>query len=110
MNRRDFKKYMQEGTALFKDPAMQKQYADQITEMARRAKAWKEENPGKVVRVQFNYSRRIFMIAPISEAVKDHFVSCNEAGLEMVKAMWPWDDLHEPTVTMVKVALELASK
>ena len=107
MNRREFKRLQEQAVKTFADPQVQQEYVDQIREMGRRAKAWKEKNPHRVAQVQFNYSRKIFLVAPISEAVKEHIVSCNEAGLEMVKAMWPWDVKSEPTVTMIKIALEL---
>lgn len=82
------------------------QYAEQIKRMADNAKAWREAHPDVKAMVQFNYNKRIFMIAPISEAVKNHIVSCNNHGLELLKAMWPWGDNLEPTVMMCKIALE----
>jgi len=103
MNRREFKKYLAKGVRMER----RREYAEQILEMKRRAQAWRKANPDKEVRVQFNFPKRVFTVAAISDAVNDHLVSCNEAGLELLKALWPWDDLKEPKVTMVKIALEL---
>jgi len=85
-----------------------KQYRAQIARMSQNARAWRLLHPGSVPQVQFNFTENVMMIMPISIAVEKHFVSCNAEGLEMIKAMWPWDDSKEPTVTMVKIAIEVS--
>ncbi len=83
-------------------------YAMQVGIMAYNAKEWRRKNPGRTALVQFSSTERVAVIGPISDALAQHFVSTNEAGLELLKAMWPrWDsDSREPTVFMCKMALE----
>jgi hypothetical protein len=82
------------------------EWEQQVQTMMDRAVEWSNNNPDKVAKVQFNYPPTIAVIAAISDAIDQKFVSCNDAGLEMIKAMWPWGDEREPTVIMVKIALE----
>lgn len=81
-------------------------YGEQLEKMADNARAWRAANPEREVKVQFNYPPGVVVIQSISEAVKKSTVSANEAGLELLKALWPWDDRSEPTVLMVRVVLE----
>jgi hypothetical protein len=74
--------------------------------MAERAKAWRAANPNRTAKVQFNFPPGVCVIAAISLAVERGFVSTDEAGLELVKELWPWGDRSEPTVLMVRVVLE----
>lgn len=82
-----------------------KSYLRQIQRMAQKAMAWRKANPTKEALVQFNYPEKVMLIAPISAALKQRLVSTNEAGLELVKALGPWDKT-EPSVFMVRLALE----
>lgn len=81
-------------------------YGKQILQMAENAKGWLRDNPGASPKVQFNFTENVFVCASISGGIKEHFVSCNDDGLAMVKAMWPWDVDTEPTVGMVKFAIK----
>lgn len=86
---------------------MMKEYEKQIETMAERAAAWRAANPSKVVKIQFNYQRAVFVVSPISSAIEKHLLSADDAGIELIKTMWPWDDPLEPTVAMVRIALEM---
>lgn len=81
-------------------------YNNQMQAMYENANRWRSENPYKTAMIQFNIPPKVFLCAPISTAIRDGFVSTNEAGLELVKALWPWDNQREPTVAMVRVVLE----
>lgn len=84
-----------------------KQYSEQLEAMLANKRRWILENPGgEVAKVQFNYPANICLVAPISEAIKNSYVSANPAGLDLIKALWPWQDEREPTVMMVRVVLE----
>jgi hypothetical protein len=82
------------------------QYGWQVKAMARRAKEWRAGNPTKDAKVQFNYPREVAVIGSISDAIKTGYVTTNDAGLELVKALGPWRCENEPTVFMVRFALE----
>lgn len=84
-----------------------KEYAEQLMQMAENGHRWRLANPDREARVVFNYPTSVALIAPIREAIDKNFVSVNEAGLELVKALWPWDGDTEPTVLMVRAALEI---
>lgn len=74
--------------------------------MIRNARAWVAAHPGTDAAIQFNWPPRVGLIAPISEAVKERFVSTNPAGLELLKAMWRWDVPSEPTATMCRFVMD----
>lgn len=82
------------------------QYCTQLDAMAANAKAWRAANPDKKVLVQFNFPTTVAVIACISDAVKNHYVTANPEGLELLKALWPWGVRSEPTVLMVRAVLE----
>lgn len=81
-------------------------YIKQLDAMLLNRKRWTQANPEKEVKIQFNYQKKVFVISPISDAVAKKLVVANEAGIELLKALWPWDDTYEPTVFMVKLVLE----
>jgi len=87
-------------------PASSDAYVQQVQKMSENAAKWRLDNPGREVKVQFNNPQKVFVSAVISEAIRTHLVSVNDAGLELIKAMWPWKDDREPTVFMVRLALE----
>lgn len=74
--------------------------------MSENARHWRAVNPNHEVLIQFNSPPGVLIIGTISDAVKHHFVTVNEAGLELIKALWPWGGRDEPTVLMVRVVLE----
>jgi len=93
-----------------------RRYGAQIATMALNAAAWLQAHPGVEVKVQFNYPPEVFLVQPISQALELHSVVANEAGLELIKALWPaagpiWlaAGRDEPTVAMVRMAIESGS-
>ena len=87
----------------------QKQYEAQIKQMISNARLWRCLNPGKVARVQFNFPPDVVFATTLSLALDNHVMIANAEGLELLKALWPSDDPDtEPTVLMVKCALELS--
>jgi hypothetical protein len=82
------------------------QHAKQTAIMAQNVRHWRAANPNRETVIQFNIPPGVLVISSISDAVTHHYVSTNEAGLELLKAMWPWGVEDEPTVLMVRVALE----
>lgn len=79
---------------------------EQIHKMAANAKAWREANPGSEALIV--WPQNVLFVGSISDVVKAGVVRHNPKGLELLKALWPWDDESEPTLTMCKVALELS--
>jgi hypothetical protein len=86
--------------------ARAEQYAVQMAKMKAAADAWRKAHPTDEVLVQFNFPREAYVIAPISDAFTAGVVTANAKGLELIKALWPWDDTYEPTVMMVRAILE----
>jgi hypothetical protein len=82
------------------------EYEAQLEAMAENARRWRAANADKTVLVQFNFPPFVALIAPISVAVKKGFVTTNDAGLELLKALWSWDADTEPTVLMVRAVIE----
>lgn len=83
-----------------------KAYANQILQMIANGRTWLMANPNREIKVQFNFSRKVFLIAPISAAIEQHYVSTNEAGLALLKSLWNWDASSEPTVAMCRIVIE----
>lgn len=82
------------------------EYIAQLDTMLARRKAWTQANPDKVAQVQFNFPKQVCIVAPIDDAIQHKFVTTNEAGLDLIKALWPWEDMNIPTVLMVRAVLE----
>jgi hypothetical protein len=81
------------------------QYESRVLAMAERARTWRENNPDRVAKVQFNFPPQVCLIATINDAIEHGYVTTNEAGAELVQALRaPGED--EPTVLMVRIALE----
>lgn len=78
----------------------------QIAQMLSNRKRWVAAHPAVEVKVQFNFPSNVALVQPISDAVAMKSVTCNAAGLELLKALWPWDSDDEPTVLMVREVLE----
>lgn len=74
--------------------------------MLQRAREWRQQNPTRGALIQFNYPNKVFLCAAISVAIKEKYVTANPAGIELMQALWPWDDQFEPTVAMVRAVLE----
>lgn len=87
-------------------PERDRQYEAQLQAMLENADKWRAANPDREALVQFNYAPHIGLIMPISNAIKEKFVTTNDAGLELVKALHAWDYDEEPTVNMVRCVLE----
>lgn len=88
-------------------PKPPKEYLRQLETMLENANLWRKRNPHREALIQFNCPPNVALISPISTAVENHFVSTNEAGMELLKALWPrWDDRTEPTVMMCRCVLE----
>jgi len=81
-------------------------YEAQLNAMLANARRWRAANSEKEALIQFNFPPQVAMIAPISAAVGSGFVSANAAGLELIKALWPWDGEDEATVMMVRAVIE----
>lgn len=88
------------------DQAQARQYADQLDKMFENARRWRASNPTARAQVQFNFPESVAIIAPISEALRTKIVSANAEGLDLLKALWPWDVATEATVLMCRAVLE----
>lgn len=86
--------------------AADERYELQLGKMLVRRNAWLANHPEAEVLVQFNFPRTVCVVACISDAIEKKFVSANEAGLELIKALGNWGQRDEPSVLMVRVILE----
>jgi len=91
-------------------PSNEAGWMRQIKKMAENAAAWRKANPGRDAKVQFNYPRNVMVVAPISVAIKNGYVSADVAALELIRSLWRQDDKTEPTVFMVRMAIELSDE
>lgn len=83
------------------------EYMESIRQMALKARAWRAAHPDLEAKVQFNYHPRVMLIAPISSAIKEHFVSVNPAGQQIIDAMGAGlPEEKEPTAFMVRMAID----
>ncbi len=90
------------------DELLGAQYRRQLETMLANKKAWLKLHPEAEIKVQFNFPPSVCLVAPISAAIKDSYVSANEAGLDLIRALWPshYTSRREPTVLMVRTVLE----
>lgn len=88
------------------NPKAGEDYSKQCDAMLERARGWRMKNPDDDVLVQFNFPETMAVIGTISQAIENHYVSTNAAGLAIIKAMGPWPKGNEPTVMMVRMVLE----
>jgi len=82
------------------------QYEAQLKTMLDNAERWRKANPEKNALISFNYPPGVAVIGTIEDAIEVGAVTTNEAGLELVKALWSWDAPDMPTVLMVRAVLE----
>lgn len=92
----------------FPKPSLE--YVQQLEAMAGLAMVWRVENPDKQVNILFNFPPDVMVVACISDAIKMKMVTCNEAGLELIKAISDWGQKKEATVFMVRMAVEHEGK
>lgn len=97
---------LERARASYQDPEQQRRYAAQLDEMDRRAKAWREANPGREAKVLWNFPRDVWIAVTVSEGIRLKLVVPNDAGIELIKALWPLGDPYEPTIGMVRAVLE----
>lgn len=85
-----------------------KRYADQIKTMADNCRKFIKARPGVVINVSINFPNNAAILAvPLSVAITNRLISADESGLAMLKAMWDWDSVTEPTASMIQLTLEM---
>lgn len=90
-----------------RNPERQKQYSDQLDEMALAVKEWKSNNPDKDISIQYNFTEGTCIIASLDAAIKKSFISVNENAMQMFKDIgWLEDRPSMPTILMVKAVME----
>jgi hypothetical protein len=82
------------------------QYEKQLQTMLRNGRKWLALHPKADIKIQWNFPRNVALICSISDAINHHHVSANDDGLALMKALWDWDAITEPTVLMTRVAIE----
>lgn len=97
---------MKKARAHFEDPENKRKYTAQLEQMTANGRAWLQEHPGADIRIQYNYPPQASFIAAISVAVNDKLVIANGPGMELLKALAPWDNEMEPTVNMCRTVVE----
>lgn len=86
------------------------EYEKRCDKMFENARNWRATNPGREVLIQYNYPPTVCIIQVISQAIKLKVVTANDAGLDLIKCLGPWDCADEPTVNMVRMVLEHEGK
>ncbi len=84
-----------------------KKYVAQLQQMYKNGQDWRKANPGREVLISWGGPPQVAIVGAISDAVKAGVVRANPAGMELLKALWTWDDETEPTVIMCRAVLEL---
>lgn len=83
------------------------EYIRQIAAMIGNRKAWQAANPDREALIRFNIPDDIGVIATISDAIEKGLVIANDAGRDLINALWEQGGNDEPTITMVRLAIEL---
>lgn len=82
------------------------QYLKQLDTMLANGQKWTKLHPDKIAYIQFKTPPGVGVIVSVSQAVKQGFIVANNDGVELLQAMWPWDDVNEPTLIMVKIVID----
>jgi len=91
-------------------PEVEAAYEAQLGEMLLNARKWRALHTGQVPEINFVAPSGAFIIGIISDALKAGYVKTNEAGLDLLKALWDWNLPTEPTVAMCQAVLEALYK
>jgi hypothetical protein len=84
-----------------------KEYFDQIRNLSHKAMDWMAAHPGVEAKIQFNYPNGVFLAAVPQDAIEQKYVTADEAGTELLKAMGAFeDDAQGPSISMIRFALE----
>ena len=78
-------------------------YENQLRAMAQVVADWKAA--GNSAMIQFNFPHGVCLIATIGDALKEHFVTVDERGMELLKLLGLGEP-KEPTVLMVRAVIE----
>jgi hypothetical protein len=94
------------------EPASPEDYHKQINAMWCRMQDWRSKNADKNVMIAFKTPPKVgkaevVIICPIHTALQLGFVTVNEHGYEMLKAMCEPCGDAQPTVAMVQAAIDL---
>jgi len=81
-----------------------KSYFGQLGEMAFILSEWRSAK--KPALIQFNYPPSVAIIATISDAIRNHFVTADAGGMELLTALG-MGSANEPTVLMIKAVIDL---
>lgn len=84
-------------------------YVRQLEVMRERFLAWCAGHGDQTAHIQFNFPRSVVVAAPIHEAMRVGLVSVNDAGRELIEYLCETGP-DEPTVLMVRVVIEAATK
>lgn len=86
---------------------MPKDWFNAIRKCSIKASKWIEEHPGVDAKVQFNYPEGVFLAALPQDAIEQKYVTVDEAGMDLLKAMGAFDERNDaPSISMVRFALE----
>ena len=81
-----------------------KPYFEKLGEMAFILREWRSAKKPAVI--QFNFPRSVMIAATISDAIKNHFVTADAGGMELLRALG-MGSANEPTVLMIKAVIDL---
>ncbi|HEU0069618.1 MAG TPA: hypothetical protein VFQ26_10250 [Nitrospiraceae bacterium] len=86
-------------------------YERKIMAMSHEVKAWVVAHPEASPSIQYNFTKDVFTIGVMQDAVAKKYVSLNDDGRKMLEELgWLGAESTAPTVMMVKIAMEVAFK
>lgn len=86
---------------------MPKEWFAAIRECSLKASQWIEDHPGMSAKVQFNYPEGVFLSAVPQDAIEHKYVTVDEAGMDLLKAMGAFDEQRDsPSISIIRFALE----
>lgn len=89
-------------------PEQHVKYEQAIIAMSLSAKRWMEKNNGLSPLIQYNYPDKIMLVAVLSDAIRNNFISVNDDAKKMIEELGWGKGKAEPTAFMFRTALERA--
>lgn len=69
-------------------------------------KAHPEAHPQITFTVPMIVGKQVAIVGTVEDSVELGYIKCDEAGLELIKALYPWGQPETPTYAMVKEVIE----
>ena len=81
-----------------------------LGKMTDNGRKWIKEHPDANVEIKFTVpmvvGKQVAIVGTVEDSVDIGYIKCNEDGLALVKALYPWGLVDTPTYAMVKEVIE----